>query len=69
MLISSLLEAAGRFPDKPAAIDPFRRLTFGQLTTLAKAVRRLVLTETDCERVGVMLPGTVGGLGTLLGVL
>ena len=69
MLIESLLDAAGRFPAKPVAVDPFRRLTFGQLTTLAKAIRRLVLKETDCQRVGLMLPGTAGGLGTLLGIL
>ncbi len=69
MVIESLLDAVGRFPAKPAAIDPFRRLTFAQLATLAKAIRRLVLKETDCPRVGLMLPGAAGGLAALLGTL
>jgi long-chain acyl-CoA synthetase len=69
MVIESLLDAAHRFPDKPAALDPFRQLTYNQLTTLAKAIRRLILKETDCQRVGIMLPGTAAGLATLLGTL
>lgn len=69
MVIESLLDAAGRFPAKTAVIDPFRRLTYHQLATLAKAIRRLILKETDCQRVGVMLPGTAAGMSTLLGTL
>ena len=69
MLVQHLLEAVRRFPHKPAANDPTRRLTYAQLTTLAQAMRRLVLKETGCPRLGVLLPGSVGGLGTLLGTL
>jgi len=69
MVMESLLDAAGRFPAKTAVIDPFRHLTYSQLTTLAKAMRRLVLKETDCQRVGVLLPGTAAGMGTILGVI
>lgn len=69
MLIEHLLEAARRHPEHLAAADQTRRLNYGQLTTLAKALRRLVLAETQCERVGILLPGSVGGMGTILGIL
>lgn len=69
MVIESLLDAARRTPDKMAARDPFRQLTYQQLTTLSKAIRRLVLKATDCPRIGIMLPGTAAGLSTLLGTL
>lgn len=69
MLIESLLDAAQKLPSKPAAIDPFRRLTYNQLTTLSKAICRLIVKETRCQRVGLMLPSTGAGLGALLGTL
>lgn len=69
MVIESLLDATHRHAGKLAVKDPFHQLTYNQLTTLAKAIRRLVLKETDCPRVGVMLPGTAAGMATLLGTL
>ncbi len=69
MLVEHLLQAARRFPNKPAANDPTRRLTYAQLTTLARVIRRLVLKQTRCSRLGMMLPGSAGGLGTILGSL
>ncbi|HPD30891.1 MAG TPA: AMP-binding protein [Phycisphaerae bacterium] len=69
MVIESLLDAAGRFPAKTAVIDPFRRLSYAQLTTLAKVIRRIVLKETACRRVGILLPGSSAGMSTLLGVI
>ncbi len=68
MLVDALLDAATSLPRKVAAADPTRELTFGQLATFAKAVRRLVLAESRCERVGVVLPASAGTLGTILGI-
>jgi len=69
MLIQAFLETVSQYPHKIAVKDPTRSLTYRQLATFAKAIRRLVLKETDCPRVGVMMPSSAGGLGSLLGVL
>lgn len=69
MLIDAFLESLRRYPDKTAVIDPIRRLTYSQLATFACVIRSLVMSETRCERVGVMMPASGGGLGTLLGVM
>ena len=69
MLVDAFLENVRRQPHKLAAQDPTRRATYRELMTLAKAIRRLVLAESRCDRVGIVLPSTVGGLGTLFGVM
>ena len=69
MIVEALLEAARKFPDRLATKDAGRQFTYAQLVTLAKAFRRLVLKETRCERVGVMLPSTAGTPGVLFGAL
>jgi len=69
MLVEYLLEAARRFPARRAAGDPTRPMTYGQLTTFALAIRRLVLDKTRCDRVGVLLPGSGAALGTVWGTL
>lgn len=67
MIVNALLDATRRFPDRLAVKDQSRRLTYGQLTTLAKAVRRLILKETAAQHVGVMLPSSAGTVATLMG--
>lgn len=69
MLLQALLEATGRFPHKVAAQDLSRRLTYSELTTLAAALRRVVLRETQRGQVGLMLPATAACTGTLYGIL
>ena len=69
MLVECLLESAGRFPAKVATRDATRELTYAQLTTFAQAMRRLIRQATDSERVGVMLPASVAGVGTAMGAL
>lgn len=69
MLIQELLKTTQTFPTKPAANDPTRTLTYSQLITFSQVIRRIVLKETHCQRVGLMLPASVGGLGTIWGVL
>jgi long-chain acyl-CoA synthetase len=69
MLVESLLEAARQFPNKIAAQDPLRRLTFSQMATLARVLRRVVLAETNAPRVGFMLPASSAAMGTFHGIL
>lgn len=69
MLINMLLEHTRRQPKRIVAQDSFRSLTSTQLCTFAQTMRSLIQSETRCERVGVMLPASVAGLGTLLGCL
>ncbi len=69
MLVRGFLETVRQRPDAPAIKDASRELTFAQLATFAQAVRGLVQAETDCPRVGLMLPTTAAGLGTIVGIL
>ena len=68
-LVASLLEAAREFGSKPAVVDSTRSLTFKQLTTFAAAVRRIVSQETECPRVGLMLPSSAAMAGCFYGTL
>ena len=68
-LLESLLEAGRRFPSKPAVVDPTRRLTFQQLTTFAAAMRGILAKETDCPRLGLMLPSSAAMAGSFYGAL
>ncbi|HOA75674.1 MAG TPA: AMP-binding protein [Phycisphaerae bacterium] len=69
MLVNSLLATVERYPDKIAVKDPTRELTFSQLLTFAQTIERTVAKETTCPRVGLMLPTTAAGLGTIAGIL
>jgi long-chain acyl-CoA synthetase len=69
MLVNSLLETVERYPDKVAVKDPMRELTFSQLLTFAQTIERTIANQTDCRRVGLMLPTTAAGLGTIAGIL
>ena len=69
MLVECFLETVRRYPDKIAARDATRRLTYAQLATFARVIQRLACKETRCQRVGIMLPASSAGLGTILGCL
>ncbi len=69
MIIGRFLEIVRKHSTKIAAQDPFRQVTYKKLALAAQALRRLILAETRCERVGVVLPASVGGLATTLGAL
>ncbi len=69
MFIECLADAARRYPDRRSVGDPFREITFGQLARFARVIRRIVRKQTDCPRVGIMMPASVAGLGSLFGVL
>ena len=68
-LVESLLEAGRRYPSKLAVADTLRRLSFKQLTTVAAAMRGIVRRETDCPRVGLMLPSSAAMAGSFYGTL
>ncbi len=69
MIIETLLDTAARYPDRVAARDPFRTLTYARLTVAARVFRHIVLQQTQQQNVGVMLPSSCGSLAALLGVL
>lgn len=69
MIVDAFLETARRIPDRLAVKDAGRELTYAQLVTFSKAIRRLVLSETACDRVGIMLPSSAGTTGVLMGTL
>ena len=69
MLVDALLEAAARRGRSLAVADTTRRLNYGQLCALAAALRDTVSRQTDCPRVGIMLPASAGFAATLFGTL
>lgn len=69
MIVRSFLETSRTHADKTAVKDPSRELTFAQLATFAQTIRGIVQHETECPRVGLMLPTTAAGLGSILGTL
>ena len=69
MLVDALLDANRRSPDTLAVDDGAYALTYRQLTLLASVLRGVVRRETQCERVGIMLPASSMFPATLFGVL
>lgn len=69
MLIDALIQTVRRQPKQLAVRDHTRSLTYAQFSRFARVMRRLVQKATTCPRVGVMLPGSAGGLGTIIGTL
>ena len=68
MLVEPLLNASSRTPNKLAVTDPNRELTYKQLTAFAAALRAMVLKQTDCPRVGVMMPSLGSGMALFYGI-
>jgi len=69
MLVNTLLAANHRIPQTPAVSDGARTLTYKQLTLLASVLKDVVSRETQCERVGIMLPASTVFPPALMGVL
>jgi long-chain acyl-CoA synthetase len=58
VLVDALLDTTGRFGSSPAVADPTRRLTYRRLTASAAAMGEIIAAQTDCPRVGIMLPAS-----------
>jgi len=69
MLVRSLLETAGRSPNVTAVSDSVRSMTFRQLVRVSAAMRSILLRETACPRVGIMLPASSAFPAVLFGTL
>ena len=69
MLVDALVHANRTQPRRLAVDDGIRSLDYRRLTLLAAALRDLVRKQTDCPRVGVMLPATAVFPAGLFGVL
>lgn len=69
MLVEALLETNRRCPRTLAIVDPLRSLSYARLTVLSAVIRGMVEKETDCERVGIMLPASSVFPAALFGVL
>jgi long-chain acyl-CoA synthetase len=69
MLVEALLDAHRHAPNADAVHDPFRKVTFGKLTLLARVFRDIVREQTERENVGLLLPGGVGFDASFFGTL
>src|SRR5512147_777236 len=69
MLVNQFLATARTYADRLAVKDPRAELSFRQMAGLADVIRGVVARETTCPRVGLMLPTTGAGMGTILGIL
>ena len=69
MLINALLEACRRVPNSTAVEDPFRSLTYRQMTRLAVVIRDIVRRKSKAKHIGIMLPASSFFPPVLFGVL
>ncbi len=69
MLVSAFLESCERFPGKLAVADHAARLTYAQLRRITRVLCRAIDSRTQLPRVGLMLPGSAGGLASLFAAL
>ncbi len=69
MLVDALLDANRRSPDTLAVDDGVRSLTYRRLTLLASVLRDVVRRQTQCERIGIMLPASSMFPAALFGVM
>lgn len=69
MLVDLLLNANREWPNVVAVEDSTRTLTYRRMSRLSVVLRQMVERETDCERVGIMLPASAVFPAMLFGVL
>ncbi len=69
MLVDGLLQARERAGAGLAVADGHTALSYRQLTALAAVLRTLVLRESNCDRVGILLPASCLFPAALFGVL
>lgn len=69
MLLNAFLESADRHAAKLAVGDIQRDVTYGQLTVLAAAMKRVIEAQTDRPAVGVLLPSTAAFVAGFYGGL
>ncbi len=69
MILQRLCHFAETQPNAAAVSDAGRALNYGQLTTFARVMRALIVKESDCPRIGILLPGCAAFAGTLFGCL
>jgi long-chain acyl-CoA synthetase len=69
LLLQELLKWARQTPDKIAAADPTRELSYKRLAMFAAIIRKEVLKTTTQENVGLVLPGMAATVGCCYGVL
>ena len=69
MIVDTLIAARRKSPDTEAVADTTRRLTYRQLADLAAVMRGIICRQTDCPRVGIMLPSSTAFPAVLFGTL
>lgn len=69
MIVDMFVDAVGRAPRRLAVADGRSSLKYSQLLALSLVLKRIVERETQCERVGVLLPASAAFPATLMGIL
>lgn len=69
MIVDMLVEAAEDYPRRVAVTDSTASIKYSALHTLSAVFKRIVEKETQCERVGVLLPACAAFPATLMGIL
>jgi len=70
MLIESLLTSAERYPDRIAVSDQIgMELTYSRLIRMAAVMKGIIEKNTNCPRVGIFLPSSVGFVMTYYGIV
>lgn len=69
MLVDTLLDANRRVPHVVAVEDGVRSLSYRRLTRLATVIRDIIRRNSDCPRIGIMLPASSAFPAVLFGSL
>ena len=69
MLVDAFVDSVRRQGKTLAVDDGLRALTFSRLGTLAGVFREIILAETSCPRVGIILPASSAFPAVLFGTL
>ncbi len=70
MLVESLLAAVDKAPDRLAAADMLgMEMSYARLARVASVMKKIVEKETNCPRVGIFLPSSVGFVVSYYGIL
>ncbi len=69
MLVDAFLDSVRRQGDTPAVNDGMKALSFSRLGLLARVFRDVIQKETECPRIGIILPASTAFPAALFGTL
>ncbi len=70
MLVETLLATADQYADRVAVADLLgMEMTYARLVRVSSVMKRIIENQTNCPRVGIFLPSSVGFVASYYGIL